>query len=95
MAAPSVGPEHGDQISSEQDAQRELAAHSGWPKSVDQRLAAYGDGRHGERKPALKRWNQENDADDQHQCCDAQAERSRIDADAEPERGEKDTDARE
>jgi hypothetical protein len=44
-----------------------LATDPGWPKSLDQRLTADGDWRGGERKPVLKRWNQENDADDQYQ----------------------------
>ena len=73
---------------SQQDAQCKLAADPEWPKSVDQSLAAHGNGRSGKRKSALKRRNQENNADDQHQGGDAQAERSRINADVEGERGE-------
>jgi hypothetical protein len=42
----------------------------------------------GKRKSALKRRNQQNDADDQHQGGAAPAERSRINADVEGERGE-------
>src|SRR5262249_4774339 len=80
---------------SQQDAQCKLAADPEWPKSVDQSLAAHGNGRSGKRKSALKRRNQEHDADDQHQGGDAQAERSRINADVEGERGEEDSDTNE
>jgi hypothetical protein len=51
-------------------------------------LAAHGDGRSRKRKSALKRRNQEHDADDEHQGGDAQAECDRINADVEGERGE-------
>jgi hypothetical protein len=48
-----------------------LATNPGRPKSLDQRLTARADRRGGERKPVLKRWNQEDDADDQYQGGDA------------------------
>ena len=77
---------------SQQDAQCKLAADPEWPKSVDQSLAAHGNGRSGKRKSALKRRNQEHDADDEHQGGDAQAERGWINADVEGERGEENSD---